>query len=237
VVVCLIQCEPERGTDNIGLFGRLIRGYAADIYVLPELFAGGFLKATTDWRRMAEPLISGPTFDAVSRHQALRSSSAVIYGFLENDHGNMYNSAAVIAGKGCVEVYRQKFPATRNGQRILPIIPGDFRAIHAGPIQHGYQWKVGLMICSDHYGAEDFFEYYSDRKSDAVILIADSPAKPWVRQFPPLCQKYKLPAIICNAAGAFGEGKGESCVIDVRGEFLARLPESPNWAVVNLPWH
>lgn len=234
--ICLIQCDPRLGRENIRILESILQDVPADLYILPELFAVGFEKAATDWRNVAEPLLSGPTYQAISSYRTVRPTSSVIYGFPENDNGHFFNTAAVISGKGSVECYHQKNPALRAGGKIFPIDQGDFKAIYVGPMQYGYRCKVGLMICSDHYSAESFFKHYSDVKADAIVMIADSMEKTWITQFLELCVKYKLPVIICNAAGNVGEGKGESCVIDVKGNIVSALPDFPRRMIIKLEW-
>lgn len=234
--LCLIQCDPRLGRENIRILEDILQNVPADLYILPELFAVGFEKAATDWRNVAEPFLSGPTYQEISSVQRVRPTSSVIYGFPENENAHYFNAAAVIGEKGSVACYHQKNAALRGGGKIFPVEQGDFMAAYVGPMQYCYRCKVGLMICSDHYSAENFFKHYSDAKNDAIVLIADSLEKPWLTQFPHLCSKYKLPAIICNAAGNVGEGKGESCLIDSGGNIISRLPDFPKRMIIKLEW-
>lgn len=127
---------------------------------------------------------------------------------------DFYNIAAVIWDRHAGR-YRQKYPATIGGRKAL--------AINRGNIEHiklPNQWKIGLKICSDHFSAAEFFEEYAREQVDAVILIADSSSRPWIHEFPKRCQKHRLLAIICNAAGPNGGG---SCIIDREGNFVTLM--------------
>lgn len=119
-------------------------------------------------------------------------------------------------GNGTVERYRQKYPATSTKGRVLPILPGDFQTITV--TLDTVLWKMGLMICNDYRMADEFFATYKERKVNAVVLIADSPTRAWLQEFPHHCQQYGLPAIVCNAAGPSGGG---SCVLNSAGQFIA----------------
>lgn len=90
------------------------------------------------------------------------------------------------------------------------------------------------MICSDYNAADEAFEHYSAKNVDASVLIADSAAKTWIKTFPSLCSRYRLPAVVCNAAGFVGGDKGRSCVIDSGGQILRELPEFERHDVIHL---
>lgn len=82
------------------------------------------------------------------------------------------------------------------------------------------------MVCNDYYRADEFFDEYKRRGVDAVVLIADSSEQGWRQQFPTLCRQYRVPAIICNAAGPGANGGG-SCVFDAAGQLVRlRTPQS-----------
>jgi predicted amidohydrolase len=99
---------------------------------------------------------------------------------------------------------------------VLPILPGDFQTITVtlGTVL----WKMGFLICNDYRMADQFFAEYKKRNVNAVVLIADSPTRAWLTEFPHHCQQYGLPAIVCNAAGPNGGG---CCVINATGQFIS----------------
>jgi predicted amidohydrolase len=211
--ICLIQTYPEAKRKNIEHLGWVIKQLKADLYVLPELFITGFDYIAQHGPAHAETIPSGLTCQQI--HGFLKGrSSAVVCGLLEQEGQHYYNVAAVF-GNGGVGRYRQKYLATTFKGQVLPIQPGDLQTI---TVTLGTeQWKMGFMICNDYRMADEFFAEYKKRGVNAVVLIADSPTRAWLTEFPHYCQQYGLPAIVCNAAGPNGGG---SCVINSLGEFM-----------------
>jgi predicted amidohydrolase len=214
--ICLIQTDPLGRRENVQLLGNIIRDVQADLYVAPELFITGFdyLAEPKNWPAHAEVIPDGLTCTAILGILKGRSAAAIC-GLLEKDGQDFYNAAAVI-GSGTVEQYRQKYPATTTKGRVLPILPGDYRKISVC-IADDLPWSMGLMVCHDHYRADEFFAEYKQRKANAVVLIADSSTRVWLKDFPHYCRDYGLTAIVCNAAGPNGGG---SCIINPAGEFI-----------------
>jgi predicted amidohydrolase len=214
--ICLIQTYPEGRRSNIEYLKWTMSQYQADLYVLPELFTTGFdyLADPRHWPTDAEVIPDGLTCRQI--HGFLKGrSSAVVCGLLEQVGQDYYNIAAVI-GDGTIERYRQKYPATSNNGRVLPIEAGDYQTITV-LLQDSLLFTMGFMICSECYMAAAFFEEYKRRGVNAVVLIADSSNRTWIKEFPHYCREYGLPAIVCNAAGPNG---GESCIINAAGEFV-----------------
>lgn len=209
--ICLIQTDPQWRRENVRTLGSVIKSTSADLYLVPELFTTGFDYLAGNWPSDAQTIPEGPLVVQI-RGFLQNSPSAVICGLLEQSGTDFYNIAAVL-GHGFTQRYRQKYPATTTQGRVLPILPGD-----------GYQkiplssmFSVGLMVCNDHYREDEFFDEYKKRNASAVVLIADSATRAWLTTFPTLCSQYKIPAIVCNAAGPAGGG---SCVIDASGKFV-----------------
>jgi len=73
--------------------------------------------------------------------------------------------------------------------------------------------------------AAPFFEEYNGRGVNAVVLIADSSNRTWIKEFPDQCRQFGLTAIVCNAAGPNG---GSSCIINSTGEFVPLWTPSGN---------
>jgi predicted amidohydrolase len=211
--VCLIQTKPKLRQENLRTLSQIIQKTDADIYVLPELFMVEFPEATRMWPQIAEPFPTGRTYQLI-RGFLGRRNSVVICGMPEKDDSKNYNIAALIRNKGNEAPdtsYRQKNTAACGN---LPISRGtdDY-----GTISLSQDLSIGLMVCSDHFIAEEFFRKYKDLGANAVVLVAQSAGRPWIRQFPSYCQNYGLAAIVCNAAG---DCLGGSCVINEAGQFL-----------------
>lgn len=142
------------------------------------------------------------------------TNAAVVCGLLEQQLAGYYNTATVILGSGTIERYRQKSPASvASTGRVLNVLPGEYRAVTLWS-----RFRIGLMVCNDHWGADDFFKHYKATGAHAVLLIADSLSPNMVREtFSKKCREYRLQAIICNSAGQY---KGGSCLIDCEGHFV-----------------
>jgi predicted amidohydrolase len=209
--ICLIQTDPRARQGNVQFLGQAIQNINADLFVLPELFTSGFDSLALNWPNTGEVIPNGPIFLQISGFLQSKSST-VVCGLLEQSGIDFYNIAAVIR-HGSIQRYRQKYPATTTKGQVLRILPGDYQKI-AVP-SGASPWTMGLMICNDHYRADEFFDEYKKRKVNAVILIADSATRAWLQEFPTLCQQYGLTAIICNAAGP---GGGGSCILNPAGE-------------------
>lgn len=212
--ICLIQTDPRARQGNVQFLGNVIQNIDADLFVLPELFATGFDYLAQQMPGNPETLPDGPICRQINCFLQHRSS-VVVCGLLEQLGDSLYNTAAVV-GKGWIQCYRQKYPATTTQGQVLRILPGRFEKI---VIPRVPPWSMGLMICNDYYQADEFFEEYKRRNVDAVVLIADSSTRAWLQQFPMLCRQYRLPAIVCNAAGPNANG-GASCVLNAAGEFV-----------------
>lgn len=226
--ICVIQCDPTIGRQNLPLLSEVVASTEADLYVLPELFTCGYPPLDT---AASEEFVAGRLYEEVLAIRMKRPRSAIVYGFWEVDNGRSYNSAAVIADLGAAEVYRQVCPANAS---LFHVIPGSWRAVNIGSVRFGNLRSIGVMICSDYNAAEEAFEHYFHRGADAVVLIADSVAKKWRDTFPNLCTRYRIPAIVCNAAGPVCGDKGHSCVIDSTGRIVREFPEYGYWEVIDI---
>jgi len=226
--ICLIQCDPINGRENLAVLNHVVTSTDADLYVLPELFTCGYPPPST---AAPEDFIAGRLYPEIAGFQLKRPQSAIVYGFWEAANGQSYNSAAVIADVGTAEVYRQVCPANAS---LFHVVPGAWRTVNIGSVRFGNLRKIGLMICSDYNGADEAFEHYSQSGVDAVVLIADSAAKKWRDTFPNLCSRYHLPAIVCNAAGPICGDKGHSCAIDSIGRIVREFPEYARQEVIDV---
>ncbi len=217
---CLIQCDPELRTENIGLLRWAIENVEADLYVTPELFLTGFASLAANWEfwsqqaEATEHRVCAEVMQTVIKH---RPQAAVVCGFLECCEGSFFNSATVI-GSNWSGKYRQVHPATKNGKRVLPIARGRMNLVPLSPSDTGMVKRLGLMICNDYRAIEEFFARYRGWDADLVAVLADSVGPAWVDDVRRCCHKFELGSVVCNAAGV---GKGRSCVINRFGEFEA----------------
>jgi predicted amidohydrolase len=226
--ICLIQCDPTIGRENLTVLNHVVTSTDADLYILPELFTCGYPPPSA---AAPEDFIAGRLYPEIAGLQLKRPQSAIVYGFWEAANGQSYNSAAVIADVGSAEVYRQVCPANAS---LFYVVPGAWRSVNIGSVRFGNRRKIGLMICSDYNAADEAFQHYSQTGVDAIVLIADSAARRWKDTFPTLCSRYRIPAVICNAAGPVGGDKGNSCFIDSTGRIVREFQEYAHQEVIDV---
>jgi predicted amidohydrolase len=141
-----IQNHPAYGDreENLRALERALRAAGApDLWVLPELFAVGYLFGSrAEAARLAEPVPDGPTTQALIR-LARGSGSALVAGLAERaPDGRIFNSAVGVDRGGVQAVYRKIHLFDREKEWFDP---GDlgFPVVALGGA------RVGLMICFD----------------------------------------------------------------------------------------
>ncbi|MGH8962996.1 MAG: carbon-nitrogen hydrolase family protein [Jatrophihabitantaceae bacterium] len=141
-----LECTPLDVEANVALTTAAIESAVAggaDVVVLPELAASGYLLDGAALRPVAESVAApGPVLSAWSRAAAAHGVT-VVGGFAEVTDGELYNSAAVIGPDGAIAgLYRKLhlFGAERGvftpGDTGLPIIELD-------------GLRLGVLICYD----------------------------------------------------------------------------------------
>ncbi len=141
-----IECVPLDVEANVAVTTAAVEAAAAggaDIVVLPELAASGYVLDATALRPVAESATApGPALSAWSRSAAAHRVT-VVGGFAEVTDGQLYNSAVVIGPDGAIAgLYRKLhlFGAERGtftpGDTGLPIIDVD-------------GLRLGVVICYD----------------------------------------------------------------------------------------
>ncbi len=118
-------------------------GRAADLWVLPELFATGYVFADRDEaRRNCEPVPGGPTVRGLVA-LARRTGCAIVAGVAESaPDGRLFNSAVAVDGAGLRAHYRK---AHVFGDERRWASPGDLPF----PVVEIAGARVGIMICFD----------------------------------------------------------------------------------------
>jgi predicted amidohydrolase len=136
--ICLIQSDPQMRQGNVQFLGRVMQNIDADLFVLPELFGTGFDYLARQMLGNLEILPDGPICRQIACFLQHRSS-VVVCGLLEQSGQDFYNTAAVI-GKGWIQRYRQKYPATTTQGQVLRILPGrarEDRYPESSAVEHG----------------------------------------------------------------------------------------------------
>jgi predicted amidohydrolase len=107
--IAFVQVHPEFGRidKNIARAIALMRAKPADLYVLPELFATGYVfESRVELESLAEPGETGHT--AVTLSQFAREVNAgIVYGFAEKAHDGLFNSCAFVDGINKPIIYRK----------------------------------------------------------------------------------------------------------------------------------
>lgn len=131
--------QPERNLEHgLGLAATV----AADLVVIPELWASGYVfSSRAEVAALAEDARSGLTAKAVGA-AARREKRHYVIGFAERHRGRFYNSAMLVGPSGVRAVYRKLHLFEREPEWFEP---GDIPlAVHrVGPA------RVGMLICFD----------------------------------------------------------------------------------------
>ncbi len=132
---------------NVAAIERLLDGVQADLMVLPELSNSGYMYgAPEDLAPYAEDASGNGPYLAALRELAGRMGGLIVAGFAEAALEGLYNSAALVDGKGVRQVYRKTHLFWDEKDLFLPGNSG-FRVLeHACP---GGSLRVGAMICFD----------------------------------------------------------------------------------------
>lgn len=203
----------------------LIQG--ADLVVLPELFATGYLFGTPqEALDFAEPRL-GPTFQALF-HLAEQHQAFIVYGYLELEEttGLVHNAAAVINWDGLVHNYRKVHPYiadttwATDGNVMPPIF--EVKGV-----------RCSVVICADIE-----FPEMTGLMSPSVICLPTA----WVDEKTPSMTwwaRAKEASAYLVAADLAGEEmgvsfSGGSCVISPLGEVLSSIDAGSGYDVVSI---
>ncbi|MEA2096264.1 MAG: nitrilase-related carbon-nitrogen hydrolase [Candidatus Cloacimonadota bacterium] len=143
VGVCQFKPELMQTEKNLKKMESLIESVSADLIVLPELAASGYLfNSEEEVQIIAEDPENGPTA-TLFRKLAKQNNISYVIGFAEKATNGIYNSAMLVNPDSSIHIYRKThlffeekkwFKAGDTGFNV-------FRAKN--------NVKVGLMICFD----------------------------------------------------------------------------------------
>jgi predicted amidohydrolase len=208
-----------------------MKSTAADLYVLPELFATGYNFIDRSEVEAVAEEVQGPTFHSLLGF-ARESSCYVTYGFAEKaDH--IYNSAALLGPDGLVGLYRKVHLFDRE---TLFFEPGNL----GFPVFDLPFGKIGLMVCFDWI--------YPEAARTLALQGAQLIAHPsnLVLSYCPdamitRCLENRVFAATSDRVGIENRGSinlrfiGSSEIVSPRGRVLARLgSDETGIAVVNV---
>jgi predicted amidohydrolase len=142
--VAIVQNRPEFGNvqGNLNRIEEILVGKAADLYVLPELFATGYrFKDMDEAHHYAELVPSGMTTNFLIS-LAQQNNAHFIAGLVEIEDNYVYNSSVIVGPKGLIGRYRK-----------IHLFDTEKSCFHAGtdapPVFDLDGVKVGMMICFD----------------------------------------------------------------------------------------
>ncbi len=192
----------------------------ADLYVLPELFATGYLiLSENEAEELAELPSDGPTFTMLGDFVA-RRDCAVIFGFAEKDEKGIYNSSAFIDKNGPKSIYRKIHLFATEKQVFSPgqVLPKviEYKGM-----------RLGMMICFDWIFPE-IARYLAIKGADLICHPANLVL--------PYCQgamvtrsiENHIFTLTCNRIGQESRGDkscrftGGSQIVDPWGRVLQR---------------
>ena len=139
-----VQNAPVRGDreGNLARVAALIAGHRADLWVLPELFATGYLMADREaLAQLAEPVSDGPT-TAFLQGLAVQHGCAFVAGVAESAPEGLFNAAVAVDASGPRAVYR-KVHLFDTERRVFDPGTGPFPVVALAGA------RVGIMICFD----------------------------------------------------------------------------------------
>ncbi|MHC4943943.1 MAG: nitrilase-related carbon-nitrogen hydrolase [Planctomycetota bacterium] len=219
--VAVVQTSPIFG-DRAGNLDRALarmRGVDADIFLLPELFATGYLfESRRELEQYAEPVHG----DTVSALQAFSKEKdcAVFAGYPESDGQRIYNSSALLMGGRLAATYR-KLHLFTDEKSIFDRSEDHPQAVVI-PKAH-----LGLMICFDWIFPE-MARSLALKGAQVILNIANLVL--------PFCQKAMITrslengvyTLLANRVGTEDRGgkrltfTGGSEIVSPRGEVLAQ---------------
>ncbi len=153
-VVAVVQTSPVFGdvAANLDAAEQAVGEADADLVVLPELFASGYVfESAAQARALAEPAPGGPTVRRLERI-ARETGATLVAGLPESAGGRVYNSAVVVAPGGWLGTYRKTH---LFGEETLHFAPGDSGLrVWTVANRRGRSFRVGVMVCFDWYFPE-----------------------------------------------------------------------------------
>ena len=216
---------------NLDKMEGLLKGIDADLIVLPELAASGYVfNSKEEVSKVAEDGLSGPSaqlFKQLSRD----NNTSYVLGYCENAGGKYYNSVMMVNPNGEVFNYRKTHLFY---EEKFWFQQGDtgFNVFEA---KNGV--KVGLMLCYDWVFPESARTLAL--KGAHIIAHPSNLVLPW-------CQQAMLTrslenhvfSITANRTGLEKNGDkelvftGESQVVSTKGEVLHRMSKKEEGVII-----
>jgi len=211
-----------RPADNLSKVAAALARAQADLMVLPELFASGYLFASREEAAaLAEPFPDGKTIETLVEIAADRRMT-IVAGFAEKAGDKLYNSAAVVTPAGPVACYRK---AHLFNEEKLWFAPGDTPL----PVIDVGLAKIGVMICFDWYFPEAARSLAL--KGAQIICHPSNLVLPYCPDsMPTRALENRVFTVTCNRIGSDDRGDrkldfiGQSEIVTPKATILRRAP-------------
>src|SRR5687768_12022184 len=145
ISVAALQLDYPAGESRAVRIERVVRsveaGPAADLVVLPELWDVGYF-AFDDYRRVAEPIATGPA--ARLAEVAAARTCTIVGTVLERDGDHLYNTAVAVGPHGVEGTYRKHHLFRYSSREGELLSPGTGPAVVATTVG-----VLGLATCFD----------------------------------------------------------------------------------------
>ncbi len=215
----VFQCEGGEASpqERLSRLETVLQAQPCDLVVTPELFLSGYAVGDVI-RELAEPQDGAYVRDV--GELARRHSTAIVFGYPEQDGKEFYNAAACVDRDGNV---------VANHRKLL--LPPGFEATYFTP-GHGRTVfeldgvRFGLLICYDAEFPESV-RTLAQAGVD-VIIVPTALAENWhsvaFRMMPTRAFENGVWLLYANHAGAEGALRylGASCILGPDGEDAAR---------------
>jgi len=144
VGICQFKPELFQVEKNLIKMQSLLRNITADIIVLPELAASGYLfNSKEEVEKIAEDPNNGPTAELFKK-LAKKNNTSYVVGFAEKVEDRIYNSAMLVNPDSSIHIYRKTHLFFEEKKWFQPGDTG-FKVFKAKN-----NVKIGIMICFDH---------------------------------------------------------------------------------------
>ena len=229
----LVQFNPDFG--NISANISRIKNYCAtiesDIIVFPELCTTGyFFQNKTETLKLAENS-NGSTINSIQQI-ATKKNSIIIFGFIEEDQGKVYNSAVIVMpDKSKSRIYRKThlfykerfcFDAGDSGFFVIEDKEKDIR--------------IGTMICYD-WRFPEAARSLGLLGADLIVCPSNLVTNIWTKVMPARAIENKVYLAVANRIGSESyedevvSFNGLSGIWSYNGDLLAGCPSDEEWVI------
>jgi len=225
VGICQFKPELFQVEKNLIKMQSLLRNITADIIVLPELAASGYLfNSKEEVEKIAEDPNNGPTAELFKK-LAKKNNTSYVVGFAEKVEDRIYNSAMLVNPDSSIHIYRKTHLFFEEKKWFQPGDTG-FKVFKAKN-----NVKIGIMICFDWI----FPESARSLALEGAQIIAHSAnlVLPWCQQA--MLTRSLENGVFSATANRIGEDTnidkilnftGMSQIVDTKGQIIHRMDNS-----------